>query len=100
MNPEQIKTSKQIRLTGDVEGISYLVLLFIAMPLKYMAGMPEAVRIIGMAHGVLFLAFLYMIFRGYDKLNWSFGRMFFAFVLSLIPFGTFWLHRDMKQREA
>ena len=48
----------RLRLAGLLEGWSFVVLLFIAMPLKYAAGQPEAVRVVGMAHGVLFLAYL------------------------------------------
>jgi integral membrane protein len=48
---------RRLRFVGFVEGVSYLVLLFIAMPLKYWAGMPLAVRVVGMLHGVLFILF-------------------------------------------
>jgi integral membrane protein len=100
MTTSQLSLSRWIRLTGDVEGISYLVLLAIAMPLKYMAGMPGAVRYVGMAHGLLFVLFMLMLFAGWNKLNWTFGRVAFAFVLSMIPFGTFYLHRILAREET
>jgi len=99
MNQEQIKTSKQIRSIGIAEGISYLILLSIAMPLKYLAHIPEAVKIFGWLHGVLFVAFIWAIFQGKTKLNWSLQVMATAFIASLIPFGTFWLDKKLKAEE-
>ena len=51
---------KTLRILGNIEGVSYLLLLFVAMPMKYYFGMPMAVKIVGMAHGVLFI--LYIVF--------------------------------------
>ncbi|MBP7388907.1 MAG: DUF3817 domain-containing protein [Chitinophagales bacterium] len=99
MNTHQIKVSQQIRKVGIAEGISYLFLLFVAMPLKYIWHMPEAVKYTGWAHGVLFIAFMYMILLGILKLNWTFKEAAIAFVASLLPFGTFWLEKKMKQKE-
>ncbi|MCB9252731.1 MAG: DUF3817 domain-containing protein [Flavobacteriales bacterium] len=76
---------------GHIEGISYLVLLLIAMPLKYFAGMPEAVKIVGSIHGVLFIAYCYYLLKVWTKYNWNFYKSAIAFILSLIPFGTFYL---------
>jgi integral membrane protein len=100
MTPSQIKTSKQIRMTGVAEGVSYLVLLLIAMPLKYYAGIPGAVKVVGWIHGLLFVGFMYMILMGWSKLGWSLGRMVLAFIMSLLPFGTFWLDRKLKAEEV
>lgn len=99
MNTHQIKVSQQIRKVGVAEGISYIFLLSVAMPLKYIWHMPEAVKYTGWAHGVLFIAFMYMIGMGMLKLNWSFKEAAVAFVASLLPFGTFWLEKKMKQKE-
>jgi integral membrane protein len=79
--------------TGKIEGYSYLVLLFIAMPLKYMFQMPQWVSIVGMIHGVLFIAFIILILMMMVKAGLSFKKAFFAFLLSLVPFGTFYLRR-------
>lgn len=100
MTPEQIKTSKLIGRIGIAEGVSFLVLLFICMPLKYLAGIPEAVKVMGWIHGVLFIAFMWAIFQGRTKLNWDFRFTATAFVASLIPFGTFWLEKKLKSRES
>ena len=68
------------------EGISYLLLLFVAMPLKYMAGLPSAVRIVGMAHGVLFVLFCILLVELKRRKEFGWGMSFFAFILSLLPF--------------
>jgi integral membrane protein len=78
---------------GHIEGISYLVLLLIAMPLKYMAGIPMAVQVVGYLHGFLFISYCILLAIIMQKMNWSFLKGFYAFVLSLVPFGTFWLHK-------
>ena len=93
-------TDKQIRnflLTGKIEGYSYLVLLFIAMPLKYVLKMPEPVKIFGMVHGVLFVLFMLSIAVLLATKKLSFIGAFLAFVFSLIPFGTFFLGRLLKK---
>ena len=99
MTTEQINTSKQIRQVGIAEGISYIILLFIAMPLKYFAGMPLAVKTVGWLHGVLFMAFMWMIWKGKSELGWPNPKAVTAFVASLLPFGTFWLDKKLKQDE-
>jgi integral membrane protein len=78
---------------GKIEGYSYLALLFIAMPLKYLADMPLAVRIAGSVHGVLFVAFVIFIILMLRKKQLSFENAIYAFMLSLIPFGTFFLKK-------
>ncbi len=75
------------------EGVSFLVLLFVAMPLKYWADMPMAVRIVGGLHGILFLWFVAVIYVCYDQTLLSFRKCVFTFGLSLVPFGTFFLKR-------
>jgi integral membrane protein len=78
---------------GHIEGVSYLVLLFIAMPLKYWAGIPMAVKVVGYLHGLLFVAYCIALLIVFLKLKWPFLKGFYAFLLSLIPFGTFWLYK-------
>jgi len=89
-------TLGQFRWIALLEGLSFIILVFIAMPLKYVFDMPQAVRMFGMAHGVLFVAyviFLYMVWRE-DK--WPFGKAVIAFLMSLIPFGTIWFDRKLR----
>jgi len=87
----------RFRLVALLEGISFLLLLFIAMPLKYLAGQPLAVKYVGWAHGALFVAYVLTLLVVWVDRRWSFGRVVLAFVMSLIPFGTFWLDRRLKQ---
>jgi len=85
------------RRIAIAEGISFLVLLLIAMPLKYFANLPEAVKIVGWAHGILFVAFLIMAFEVKSTLNKNFGWLVKAFIASILPFGTFVLDRQLQR---
>ena len=89
----------RFRLVAILEGISFLVLLFIAMPLKYAADMPLAVRYTGWVHGVLFIAFMVYLAIVYKEYNWSNRRILFAVLASLLPFGTFVLERNLRKEE-
>jgi len=80
---------KSLRLIGFLEGISYLLLLGIAMPLKYLADMPQFIYPIGMAHGVLFVLYVLLVLLNWYQLKWKFSKAFFAGIASLLPFGTF-----------
>lgn len=88
------------RFVAVLEGISYLILLGIAMPLKYMAGLPEAVKYVGWAHGVLFVAFCFLLLKVWIRYKWSFLKTFIAFLASLLPFGTFFLDRQLSREYA
>lgn len=89
----------KFRTIAFMEGISYLVLLFMAMPLKYFAGMPIFVKVVGMAHGVLFILFLVYLLLAARENKWSMKFNFWAFISSLVPFGTFYLEKKLKQME-
>lgn len=79
-------TFSRFRLISFIEGISYLILIFIAMPLKYMFDYPMAVKIVGMAHGVLFILFILALIMAMKRYKWKFLG-FQLFVYSLLPFG-------------
>ena len=85
------------RKIAVAEGISFLVLLLIAMPLKYFANFPQGVKYVGWVHGVLFVSFCVLLIQVWGKYKWSFGKAALAFLASLIPFGTFILDRKLKQ---
>jgi integral membrane protein len=87
---------KILRILGNVEGVSYLLLLFIAMPLKYAYDMPMAVKITGMAHGVLFVAYCMVLALCMKKFRWKLGFGVYLFIATLIPFGTFVTDRKLK----
>lgn len=87
------------RKIAFIEGCSFLVLLFIAMPLKYLAGIPLATKIVGGIHGFLFCIFLLLAFMVMDKYGKSIKWMFKAFISAVIPFGTFYIDREWKKEE-
>jgi integral membrane protein len=79
----------RLRLVGLLEGLSFLVLLLVAMPLKYAAGEPLAVRYVGMAHGVLFLLYLLALVPVALDHRWSWKILALAVLASLLPAGPF-----------
>ncbi|MBN8673175.1 MAG: DUF3817 domain-containing protein [Chitinophagales bacterium] len=93
------KTYSWFRKIAFAEGISFLVLLLIAMPLKYFADMPKAVTIIGSLHGVLFVALAVAAYMVKDQYNRSIGWGFKVFISSIIPFGTFYMDKEWKREE-
>ena len=99
------KTNKQkllhrFRMIGIAEGISFLVLLLIAMPLKYLLKIDEAVKIVGWIHGGLFIAFIYFAFEVMGALKKNFIWFIKAFAAAIIPFGTFIFDRELKKEEV
>jgi integral membrane protein len=91
---------RNLRKIGNVEGVSYLALLGIAMPLKYLKDMPVAVRIAGSIHGFLFVLFMLALMIVWRKKNWSYDKVAFAFLASIIPFGTFYLDKKLRKEES
>lgn len=89
---------KTLRILGNIEGISYLLLLGVAMPMKYYFGMPEAVKTVGMAHGVLFVAYCLLLAPCMKKFNWTLKFGALLFVATLIPFGTFVSDRKLREK--
>lgn len=89
-----------LRASGITEGISFLLLLFVAMPLKYMAGMPEFVRVAGMLHGglVIWYAFSVLWAKMDGKLTMS--QAVISILASLLPFGTFYADKKIFQKIA
>ena len=81
--------ARRFRLVAWGEGASFLLLLGVAMPLKYWFGLPLAVRIAGMTHGVLFLAYSWMVFDAASAQGWPRKRTAWGFVAGFLPFGTF-----------
>ncbi|MEP7254437.1 MAG: DUF3817 domain-containing protein [Ferruginibacter sp.] len=93
------KLLHRFRMIGIAEGISFLVLLLIAMPLKYIFRIPEAVKIFGWVHGALFITFLYFAFEVMGTFKKSFGWFAKAFAAAIIPTGTFLFDRQLKKEE-
>lgn len=84
---------KTFKIISTLEAISFLVLLGIAMPLKYIWDMPKMVSVVGMAHGVLFIAYLVMAYLMKEKLNWSWKILGVVMICSILPFGPFYVER-------
>jgi integral membrane protein len=82
------------------EGISFITLLFIAMPMKYFMGMPEVVRAVGSIHGGLFLLYVGLLTAIHFRQRWPIMFSLYAFVASIIPFGTFILDKQLREKEA
>lgn len=80
---------------GRAEGISLLLLFFVAMPLKYAMDMPEAVRWVGSIHGGLFIAYVGWAALLARKLNWGMDVLVQCVILSSIPFGTFYFEKKL-----
>jgi integral membrane protein len=90
---------KNLRIVGIAEGISYLVLLGIAMPLKYWFGFPLAVKYTGWAHGLLFILFILAVLLAIKPMKWNLFSVMIALAASLVPFGTFVLDKQLRRRE-
>lgn len=87
------------RIIGFLEGMSFILLMFIAMPLKYIYDQPRAVEIIGMLHGVLFVAFvLFALYLSFVK-KWNLFKITAPLLLSsVLPFGTFIADKKILSR--
>ncbi len=86
-------------MIGIAEGFSFLILLLIAMPLKYRFGMPLAVKYVGWAHGLLFILYIIAVFAAIKAMKWGFKGVIIALIASLLPAGTFVLDRSLRKRE-
>ena len=84
---------KWMSLIAILEGLSYLFILFIGMPLKYGLDIPTPNYIGGMLHGLLFMLYIGLIYPTGKNLNWDFITILLAVVASVIPFGTFWFDK-------
>lgn len=87
----------RFRIISYIEGLSYLTLLFIAMPIKYIGENPYPVKIIGMAHGILFILFMIFLFESLRKYSWENRFSARLFIYSIIPFGSFIIEKKIKK---
>lgn len=88
---------RALRQLAIVEGISTLILFFIAMPLKYLAGMPMAVTVVGSIHGFLFVALVVMLLIAIAKVPISPGLAAAGIVAAVVPGGPFFLERRLAR---
>ena len=90
----------RLRVVGWWEGVSFLVLLGVAMPLKYFAGEPAAVRVVGMAHGVLFLLYVLAAIHAAVNYKWPWKRTALVLAASVLPAGPFIVDARVLREEA
>lgn len=87
-------------MTALAEGGSFLLLLFVAMPTKYLVGMPKVVTVVGAIHGVLFLLYIGRLAKLRTKHQWDNGFLFYAFRASLLQFGPFMFDKHLREEEV
>ena len=91
---------KLFKIIAILEGVSLLLLFLIAMPLKYIWDMPEYVRTVGMAHGLLFIGYIILATMLRQEQSWKIGKYLTVCAASVIPFGTFYIERKYFSQPA
>jgi len=86
-------TIKTFKIISFLEGVSYILLLFVAVPFKYIGGNDLLVKSLGMPHGILFMAYIVMVFVIQRKLRLDLKTTFIFLIASLLPFGTFYINK-------
>ena len=81
------------RVVSFLEGTSYLLLLFVAVPVKYWMNDPQYVKLLGMPHGLLFVGYIVLDFLLKSELNWSIKKLGVVLIASILPFGTFYVDK-------
>lgn len=89
----------RLRVIAWLEGLSFVILLFVAMPMKYIWGIPSPVRFVGLIHGLLFIIFGFTLAHVSATQTWPFKFIFRAALASVIPFGTFMFDKKLKALE-
>ncbi|WP_298757849.1 DUF3817 domain-containing protein [uncultured Psychroserpens sp.] len=88
------------RIIALLEGVSYILLLFIATPIKYLGDDPMYVKLLGMPHGILFLAYIILAIMVGQDLKWKTRTLLIVLVASIIPFGTFYIEKKYLKNKA
>ena len=84
---------KIFRVVAFLEGVSYLLLLFIAVPIKYLSEDPQYVKMLGMPHGMLFVGYVILAFLIKPDFKWNSRQFTVVLIASIIPFGTFYVDK-------
>lgn len=84
---------KTFRVVSLLEGVSYLLLLFIAVPIKYFLGDESYVKLLGMPHGLLFMLYIILASMLKKEMTWSAKDYFIVLLASILPFGTFYVDK-------
>ncbi|MEY8849009.1 DUF3817 domain-containing protein [Psychroserpens sp. XS_ASV72] len=88
------------KIVAFLEGVSYILLLFVAVPIKYLAGDPQYVKWLGMPHGILFLAYIVLALMLASELKWPRRTLVIVLLASIIPFGTFYVDRTYLKSKS
>ena len=86
------------RIVAFLEGVSYILLLFIAVPIKYFGADEQWVKLLGMPHGILFVGYILMAFLIKEDENWNRSELFIVLFCSILPFGTFYIDRKYLKK--
>lgn len=92
-----MKDVTALRVVTFLEGISFLVLLFVAMPLKYLFDLPLTVRVAGGLHGLLFLGLGLSLYQAHVDHGWRLSRLVLLFLISLVPGSFFWMDKRIVE---
>lgn len=84
---------KIFRVVAFLEGLSYLLLLFVAVPIKYFGDDPQYVKMLGMPHGLLFIAYIILAVLLKSEYKWNNKTFFIVLIASILPFGTFYVDK-------
>ncbi|MEX2512388.1 MAG: DUF3817 domain-containing protein [Cyclobacteriaceae bacterium] len=98
-NEERLAILKRFRFISLTEGVSMVVLVFLAMPLKWIFDLPDMVTYVGWIHGILFILYMLVLFPTSRKLKWTFQNTLFGLIASVLPFGPFLFDRKLKKQE-
>lgn len=93
MEFRNIKMLNLFKVTSFLEGLSYILLLFVGVPLKYMGNNDLLVKFLGMPHGLLFVAYILIALLIRKRMNWDAITLGIVMVASLLPFGTFYVNK-------
>jgi len=99
MNDSKAAILSFLRKIGFAEGLSWLLLLGIAMPLKYIAGQPLPVRIVGWIHGLLFIVYIIQLYRVQRAYRWPLKKVIFGCLAAFLPFGTWIFDAQLKKQQ-
>lgn len=98
--PAAVLLDKVLRFVGIAEGLSLLLLLFVAVPLKWLASQPALVHILGPIHGVLFLVWIGGVLLAAPLLGWNWRRVLLGWIASVVPFGTLLFEASLRREAA
>ena len=85
---------KLFQITSFLESVSYILLLFVGVPIKYLAGNDLLVKYLGMPHGLLFLAYIVLALLIRSRMKWGTKSTLIVLIASILPFGTFYVNRN------